>query len=45
MSVKLYGTDMVTGEKGFNLAAILLLGRDDVIMNVCSAYETDAFQT
>ena len=42
MSAGLYGTDMVTGEKGFNLAAILLLGKDDVIMNVCPAYETDA---
>lgn len=42
MSAGLYGTDIVTGEKGFNLAAILLLGKDDVIMNVCPAYETDA---
>lgn len=42
MSAGLYGTDIATGEKGYNLAAILLLGKDDVIMNVCPAYETDA---
>ena len=41
-SAGLYGTDIATGEKGFNLAAILLLGRDDIIQNVCPAYETDA---
>lgn len=42
MSAGLYGMDIATGEKGYNLAAILLLGRDEVIMNVCPAYETDA---
>nr|MDE7299501.1 putative DNA binding domain-containing protein [Lachnospiraceae bacterium] len=41
-SAGLYGTDMVTGEKGFNLAAVMLLGKDDVILNVCPLYETDA---
>ncbi len=41
-SAGLYGTDMVTGESGYNLAAILLLGRDDVIRSVCPAYLTDA---
>ncbi len=41
-SAGLYGTDIATGEKGFNLACILLLGKDDVIFNVCPAYETDA---
>lgn len=41
-SAGLYGTDVATGEKGLNLAAILLLGRDEVIQNVCPAYETDA---
>ena len=41
-SAGLYGMDIATGEKGYNLAAILLLGKDDVIMNVCPAYETDA---
>ncbi|MCD8131458.1 MAG: hypothetical protein LUE16_09320 [Lachnospiraceae bacterium] len=30
-SAGLYGTDMVTGESGYNLAAIMLLGKDDVI--------------
>ena len=41
-SAGLYGTDMATGEKGFNLAAIMLLGEDDLILNVCPTYETDA---
>lgn len=41
-SAGLYGMDMVTGEKGYNLAAIMLLGKDDVILNVCPTYETDA---
>lgn len=41
-SAGLYGTDIATGETGFNLAAILLLGKDEVIQNVCPTYETDA---
>lgn len=41
-SAKLYGMDPETGEKGFNLAAILLLGKDEVIASVCPAYKTDA---
>ncbi len=41
-SAGLYGTDIATGETGYNLAAILLLGKDEVIQNVCPAYETDA---
>lgn len=41
-SAGLYGQDIVTGEKGLNLAAIMLLGRDDVILNVAPAYVTDA---
>lgn len=41
-SAGLYGTDIATGEQGFNLAAIMLFGKDDVIMNACPAYETDA---
>ena len=32
----LYEENILTGEKGFNLAAILLLGRDEVIQNICS---------
>ena len=31
-----------TGEKCFNLAAVLLLGKDDVIGSICPAYKTDA---
>lgn len=27
---------------GYNLACLLLLGKDEVILNVCPAYETDA---
>ncbi|PLS31855.1 ATPase AAA [Bifidobacterium margollesii] len=41
-SAKLYNRDYVTGEEGFNLAAVLLLGKDDVISSVCPAYVTDA---
>lgn len=41
-SAGLYGVDIVTGEEGYNLAAIMLLGKDDVILNVVPAYVTDA---
>lgn len=41
-SAGLYGTDVATGESGYNLAAILLFGKDEVIQSVCPAYETDA---
>ncbi len=41
-SAGLYGYDIATGESGFNLAAIMLLGRDEVILNVAPAYVTDA---
>ena len=41
-SAGLYGVDIVTGEAGYNLAAIMLLGKDDVILNVAPAYVTDA---
>lgn len=41
-SAGLYGCDIATGEEGFNLAAIMLLGRDEVILNVAPAYVTDA---
>ena len=41
-SAGLYGTDRITGERGYNLAAVMLLGKDDVIRDVCPAYETDA---
>ena len=41
-SAGLYGTDIATGEKGFNLATVMLLGKDEIILNACPAYETDA---
>lgn len=41
-SARLYTTDRVTGEQGFNLAAIMLLGKDDVISDIVPAYVTDA---
>lgn len=41
-SAKLYDRDYTTGEEGFNLAAVLLLGKDDVISSICPAYVTDA---
>jgi len=41
-SAGLYGEDKATGECGYNLAAVMLLGRDDVILNVSPTYRTDA---
>lgn len=41
-STRLYSVDRMTGETGFNLAAIMLLGKDDVIADVAPAYVTDA---
>lgn len=41
-SAGLYSRDIVTGEEGFNLAAIMLLGKDEVILNVAPTYVTDA---
>ena len=41
-SAGLFGRDIETGKEGYNLAAIMLLGRDDVILNVAPAYVTDA---
>lgn len=41
-SAGLYSKDRVSGECGFNLAAILLLGKDSVIKDVCPTYVTDA---
>jgi ATP-dependent DNA helicase RecG len=40
-SAGLYGEDKETGNKGYNLAAIMLLGCDDVIHSVAPAYRTD----
>lgn len=41
-SAGLNGVNRATGEKGYNLAAIMLLGKDDVILDVAPTYETDA---
>ena len=41
-SAGLYDEDWRTGKKGFNLAGILLFGRDDVISSCAPGYETDA---
>jgi ATP-dependent DNA helicase RecG len=38
----LYGEDLEAGIKGYNLAAVMLLGRDEVIKSVAPAYRTDA---
>lgn len=42
MSAKLYGKDGETGKNGYNLAAIMLLGRDEVILDVSPTHRTDA---
>lgn len=42
VSAGLYGVDHATGERGYNLAAIMLLGKDSTILDVCPAYVTDA---
>jgi len=34
--------DKVTKEVGFNLASVLLLGKDETIVQICPQYETDA---
>ena len=41
-SASLYGEDKETGAKGYNLAAVMLLGKDDAIKAVSPAYRTDA---
>jgi len=41
-STGLYEDDWRTGKRGFNLAAILLFGRDDVIRSCAPGYMTDA---
>ncbi|MBR3225449.1 MAG: putative DNA binding domain-containing protein [Atopobiaceae bacterium] len=41
-SACLLSKDYATGDEGFNLAAVLLLGRDEVIRSVCPPYKTDA---
>lgn len=41
-SAKLIGVDRESGKSGFNLAAVMLLGTEDVIKDICPAYVTDA---
>ena len=41
-SMRLYSIDCVTGESGFNLVAVMLLGKDDVTLDIIPAYITDA---
>ncbi|MCL2323593.1 MAG: putative DNA binding domain-containing protein [Oscillospiraceae bacterium] len=41
-SAALIGEDLETGDKGYNLAAIMLLGRDEVIRSILPVYRTDA---
>lgn len=41
-SANLHSKSYVTGEEGFNLAAVLLLGREDVIASIVPGYKTDA---
>lgn len=41
-SAGLHTKNYATGEEGYNLAAVLLLGRDEVISSILPAYKTDA---
>ena len=41
-SCGLYGRDWVSGREGYNLAAVMLLGKDPVISDIVPAYMTDA---
>lgn len=41
-SARLYTRDAETGAEGLNRAAVLLLGSDDLILDICPAYRTDA---
>ena len=41
LSAGLYEEDVVTGLTGFNLAAIMLFGRDEIIQQVSPGYVTD----
>jgi len=42
ISAGLYEKNFVTGEKGFNLAAVMLFGKDATIRSCCPGYITDA---
>jgi len=41
-SAGLYAQDMETEKWGYNLAAVMLLGRDEVIKDICPTHRTDA---
>lgn len=41
-STGLRGKNFATGDEGFNLAAVLLLGDESVVRSLCPAYKTDA---
>ena len=41
-SAKLYSKDAETGKWGYNLAAVMLFGKDDLIFDIVPAYRTDA---
>ena len=41
-SAGLFAKSYATNQEGFNLAAVLLLGRDEVISSILPAYKTDA---
>ena len=41
-SAGLYERDLETGKEGYNLACILLLGKDEIILSALSYYRTDA---
>ncbi|MDR0221893.1 MAG: putative DNA binding domain-containing protein [Lachnospiraceae bacterium] len=41
-SAGLFGEDKETGKHGYNLAAVMLLGKDEVIRSVSPTYRTDA---
>ena len=40
-SADLYETDPITGQEGYNLAAVLLFGKDETIFSCCPGYITD----
>jgi len=41
-AARLFGRDQLTGERGFNLAAVALLGKEDTILDAMPLYRTDA---
>ena len=41
-AARLYGRDQLTGERGFNLAAVALLGKEDTILDVMPLYRTES---